>query len=114
MRAPFLPQPKPKHKRRVPTQKQRNAFSQTVRAQIRSRDGEICNECLSKKATQIHHVCPRSRGGRGVATNGLPLCHECHRSIHDNATLMNKWQEIYEQRYGPDYYKDEWDVLDSD
>lgn len=110
MRAPFLPQPKPRHKRRVPTQKQRNDFRPIIRAEISKRDGDVCNECYTKKATQIHHVWPRSRGGRGVVTNGLPLCNDCHTEIHAHFTLMLKWQEIYEQRYGPDYYKDEWDL----
>lgn len=110
MRAAFLPVPKPSYKRRKPTRKQRNNFSSKIRLQILERDGEVCKECGHRKATQIHHVMPRSRGGRGVETNGLPLCHECHTQIHMNAELMTKWQEIYEQRYGLDYFKDEWDT----
>nr|BDD46679.1 hypothetical protein 19 [Bacillales bacterium] len=109
MELPHHPVPKPSFKRRKPKRSKRNDFSPSVRKQIRSRDGELCRVCEAERANQIHHVYPRSRGGRGVYTNGLSICNVCHAEIHADNELMKDWQEIFEQRYGSDYYKDQWD-----
>jgi 5-methylcytosine-specific restriction endonuclease McrA len=105
----FHPVPKPSFKRRVPTPAKRNEFSTTVRHKIDKRDGKYCQECGDPNAPEMHHVMPRGRGGRGVETNGMRMCTPCHDLIHEDAELMKKWQGIYEWRFGPDYYKDEWD-----
>lgn len=101
--------PKNPYKRRKPTRKKRNNFSREVRKQIYERDNGLCQECGSR-GTEIHHVKFRSQGGRGVVTNGLLLCADCHRKIHKIRKFAKKWQEIFEDRYGSDYYKDEWDL----
>lgn len=100
--------PKPTFKRSKPTRKQRNNFSREVREQIYERDEGKCQECF-RIGTEIHHVKFRSQGGRGVVTNGLLLCADCHRKVHQVRKFARKWQEIFEERYGIDYYKDEWD-----
>jgi len=102
------PVPKPVHRRRVPKQAKRNEFSKKVRDQIIERDQGKCRNC-GGIGTEIHHVVFRSQGGRGVFTNGLLVCHHCHRRIHDHKILANKWKFLFEQEYGPDYYKDKWD-----
>lgn len=99
--------PKPNHKRRSPKRSKRNEFSASVRKQIIERD-KVCKGC-GGKGEQIHHVKPRSQSGRGVYTNGLLLCNECHRLFHDRPSLIKVWQKIFEDKYGPDYYQDEWD-----
>lgn len=104
----FNPVPKPKHKRRVPKQAKRNEFKENVRKRIFERDNGICQEC-GRRGEEIHHVVFRSRGGRGVFTNGLTLCNSCHRRIHLNNDLANKWIGRFKRRYGNDFYKDEWD-----
>ena len=103
------PVPKPIRKRRKPTRKQRNNFSQKARQEIYERDEGKCQECF-RLGTEIHHVKFRSQGGRGVVTNGLLLCSDCHRKVHQVRKFARKWQEIFEERYGSDYYKDEWDL----
>ena len=102
------PVPKPVRKRSKPTRRQRNNFSQKVRQQIYERDNGLCQECGSR-GTEIHHVKFRSKGGRGVYSNGVLLCHSCHRKVHDNRELALQWQKHFESMYGKDYYKDEWD-----
>lgn len=109
----FNPVARPDHKRRIPTQKQRNDFSETVRKKIKKRDKNKCKVCHNPNAYQIHHVKPKggSVSGRGVYQNGMLICDYCHERMHDKNKpyLLLQWQEIYEQRYGPDYFRDEWD-----
>lgn len=100
--------PKPNHKRRVPKQKQRNDFNPKVRKQIMNDQNNTCQSC-GNKATQIHHVMPRGRSGRGVYTNGMAICNRCHTNIHKDNTLLDYWIFTYKQKYGKDFYKDEWD-----
>lgn len=102
------PVPKPNFKRRVPKRSERGKFSRAVRAQIADRDNGLCQMCLSK-GTEIHHVFFKSRGGRGVFTNGVTLCQPCHRKVHDNGELTDYWIDVFTDRYGPSFYKDEWD-----
>lgn len=92
-----------------PKMKTRMNFSESVRKQVRSRSNEVCEYCHSQRATQYHHVFPRSRRGRGIYTNCAHLCFRCHRYLHDNPTLLNQLIEQYEQKYGKNFYKDEWD-----
>ena len=35
-------------------------------------------------STDAHHILPRSQGGEDVWSNGLGLCREHHRYVHDN------------------------------
>ena len=104
----FNPVPKPKHKRRKPTRAQRNAFPKKVRDRIMEENNHCCQSC-GRRATQIHHVQPRSRSGRGVYTNGMAICNDCHTKIHQDNEMMRFWQQLYETEYGKDYYKDEYD-----
>lgn len=104
----FNPVPKPQHKRRVPKQSKRNEFSAKVRKRIMKDENDCCQSC-GNKATQIHHVMPRGRGGRGVYTNGMATCSNCHDRIHKDNTLLEYWIFLYERKYGEGFYKDEWD-----
>ena len=100
--------PKVTYKRRKPTRRKRNAFSNKVKQQIYERDNGLCQQC-GALGTEIHHVKFRSQGGRGVYSNGVLLCRSCHRKVHDNRELALQWQKHFESMYGKDYYKDEWD-----
>lgn len=105
----MFPVPKPQHNRRAPKQSSRNNFNKSVRDAVYERDNGLCQMCMSK-GTEIHHVVFKSRGGRGVATNGLTLCQHCHRKVHMNAELTDYWIEVYADRYGPGFWKDEYDL----
>lgn len=101
--------PKPKFKRRVPLAGKRSEFPQKVREQIKRRDNYECQMCGTPYGLEIHHVVERSRGGRGVLTNGVTLCWKCHQNVQTHQKLIEEWQKKFEARYGPGYYRDEWD-----
>lgn len=105
----FNPIPKPVHRRRVPKRGERGKFDAKTRQKIWERDNGLCQMCFSP-GTEIHHVKFRSQGGRGVFTNGLTLCQSCHRKVHDDRELAEYWISVFVDRYGADFYKDEYDV----
>lgn len=107
-RLPFLPQPKPNHKRRKPKKGNRGKFTKDTREKIIERFNGQCAEC-GAKGIHIHHIKFKSEGGRGVETNGVLVCNQCHRKIHDNRELAEKWMKWAEVQHGKDYYKDIWD-----
>lgn len=101
------PAPKPSHKRRIPKQSERNNFNEKTRKQVDARSKGICEYCHCRVATERHHVMPKARGGRGLYTNAIHLCDTCHD--HNNNDLLDTYIEIYTQKYGINFYKDEWD-----
>lgn len=102
--------PKPNHKRRSPQTRTRNNFSEAVRKQIYERDEGTCQQCKYRRGEEVHHVRFKSQGGRGVVTNGVLLCHHCHTICHRTYAMAEFWQKEFISRYGPDYYKDQWDL----
>lgn len=100
--------PKPSFKRRAPKKSKRGNFSKKVREQIQERDSGQCQQC-GQPGHEIHHVKFKSQSGRGVYTNGLTVCSGCHRQIHDNNLLAQKWRNYFKDRYGPEYFKDGYD-----
>lgn len=46
--------------------------------------------CRRTKRLEAHHIKPRSRGGKHEAANGLALCSEHHRAIHDHS--LKDWR----------------------
>jgi 5-methylcytosine-specific restriction endonuclease McrA len=108
----FNPQPKnTKHIRIKPKLTVRTKFSPSVRKKIKVRDKGCCQQCGDPHAREIHHVklVGRKGEGKGVYSNGLLVCNACHRKIHDDPLLLQRWQLRFEQKYGKDYYKDVWD-----
>lgn|SRR5690625_925462 len=103
------PVPKPNHSRRVPKRSARNSFSKSTRNAIYERDNGQCQMC-GGIGTEIHHVVFRSQGGRGVETNGLTLCRSCHRRVHDDVELAEYWVDVFADKYGPNFYKDRYDL----
>lgn len=103
----FTPVPKPNHNRRVRKKKDRGEFPPDVRERIvRDQNGQ-CQIC-GRPTTYIHHIKPRGRGGRGVYTNGLLVCNNCHNpKIHDRPGGVEYWISVWESKHGPDFWKDE-------
>jgi len=101
--------PKPQHKRRVPKRGKRGQFPRVVREAIVDRDNGLCQMCFAK-GEEIHHIKYRSQGGRGVFTNGLLLCHLCHRKAHDEPEISEYWMNVFVDRYGENFFKDGWDL----
>ena len=46
------------------------------------RDEFTCQLCGSHRQLQIHHICPRSKGGDNSEGNLLTLCRDCHTAVH--------------------------------
>lgn len=100
--------PKPKFKRRKPKRGKRGEFSKDTRNAIYERDGGLCQVCMMQ-GEEIHHTFFKSQGGRGVYTNGILLCRHCHTMAHRHYDLAEELRSRMQQRYGDDYFMDEYD-----
>ena len=49
---------------------------------IKVRDGYHCQMCGGREVITIHHIIPRSWGGRDEVDNLVVLCWECHQNTH--------------------------------
>ena len=103
------PVPKPSHNRRVKKRGDRSKFSKMVRDEIKKKYDNKCAMCF-KQACHVHHVMPRSRGGRNVITNGLLLCNSCHKEVHADDRLLRNWIEQFRKEYGPLFFMDKEDL----
>jgi hypothetical protein len=101
--------PKPSHSRKVKKKGDRGKFSKMVRDEIKKHFDDTCQEC-GGKGLHIHHVCFRSQSGRGVFSNGLLLCNNCHKRIHLDNDRALYWREVFKKQYGPLYYMDKEDL----
>jgi len=45
---------------------------------VRSRDNWECQACTSYANLTVHHIKPRSEGGKDIMKNLTTLCRECH------------------------------------
>lgn len=106
----FRPIPKPSHSRRVKKRGERSKFSKMVRDQVKEDYNNQCANC-SKRAYHVHHVYPRSRGGRNVITNALLLCNDCHKQVHADNDILMYWIEEFKKKYGRNFYRDKEDLI---
>ena len=103
------------HNRRIPHWKERGEFSRQTKNEIKRIWGEYCFVCGSPNIS-IHHVYEKgySKGGRGVKTNGLPLCMLHHtdqnHGIHHDRILYNKVRQMFIEKFGEYYYCDKYDL----
>ena len=56
----------------------------------------LCEAC-GKKATDIHHLVPRSLGGQDTIINLCALCRSCHNRVHDggDTNFNNQLKELH-------------------
>lgn len=101
--------PKPSHNRKAPKRGKRSEFPKKVKDEVFEKNGGLCEICGHRPISDFHHVKNRSQGGRGVITNCSGLCHGCHHVVTVNIPAQVALQKAYIERYGEDYYKDEWD-----
>ena len=103
------------HNRRIPHWKERGEFSRKTKNDIFRIWGEYCFVCGSPNVS-CHHVYEKGfgKGGRGVKTNGLPLCPLHHtdqnHGIHHDREFYNKVREMFIKKFGPRYYQDKYDL----
>jgi len=103
--------PKKTHKRWKPKHSSRNEFSNKTRQEIWDRENGMC-QCCGGRGEEIHHSRFKSQQGRGVYSNGILLCHNCHEQTHQSREMADYWREWCLERWGDDYYKDIYDKLD--
>lgn len=101
--------PKPKHKRRVPTQKQRNAISKEQYQLALDWFGDSCSICNSKPI-ELHHIRYRSAGGRGGYRNLIPLCKHHHDKAHKDAGFSQSLHQERVEAFGEYFYMDAHDL----
>lgn len=55
-----------------------------LRQRVLKRDGKLCQACLSREATQVHHLTYRlyDKLGYSAAFECVAICHHCHGKIH--------------------------------
>ena len=63
---------------------------------VKYRDSYKCVKCGSDDNLEVHHILPRSKGGRDNPRNMVTLCRNCHQEIHRDQKLFNKWKKKFE------------------
>jgi len=64
----------------------------------------LCETCQSERATDIHHIIPRSKFGskrkaeQDHVSNLVALCRVCHNLAHDGKITKEQLQEIVSKR----------------
>ena len=55
-----------------------------MRNLVLDRDGHLCQACLCREASEVHHTSYTlyNRLGRSAAFELVAICHECHAKIH--------------------------------
>jgi len=66
-------------------------ISTSTRRAVYARDGYACALCQSTKSFHVHHVLPRSLGGKSELSNLICLCHTCHAIAHGEYALNNQF-----------------------
>lgn len=103
------------HDRIIPHWKKRGEFSNQTRIDILNTWGEYCFVCGDPNYS-IHHVYEKGfgKGGRGVKTNGIPLCRVHHTDspsgIHHDREFYERITEMFISRWGEHFYKDKYDL----
>lgn len=68
-----------------------------VKAFVRWRDGNICQQCKGKsgdKKIEVHHIKRRADGGTDNPSNLICLCHECHTKHHNGELKLKKFNVL--------------------
>lgn len=73
----------------------------TMRTLVLKRDENICQSCLSRKATQVHHLSYRlfKQIGYSAAFELVAICYECHNKIHPH--MAHAQHEMLSGLYNP-------------
>jgi 5-methylcytosine-specific restriction endonuclease McrA len=55
-----------------------------MRQRVLERDGGLCQSCLTRSATQVHHTSYDlyNQLGKSAAFELVAICHTCHAKIH--------------------------------
>lgn len=98
-----------KHHKRGSSRASRAKFLTKVVQQLKKEAHGRCQCGCGRADEETHHVMPRTRGGRGVISNGMRVAHECNQRMHSNEEELQHWISVYKDRFGPNFW---WDKLD--
>ena len=61
---------------------------------VYERDKHICKSCGKYPSSQVHHIIPRSEGGKDDLNNLITLCGRCHMLVSPvpDAVLLRLWK----------------------
>ena len=65
-----------------------------VKAFVRWRDGNLCQQCTGKsgdRRIEVHHIKRRADGGSDNPANLVCLCHSCHEKYHKGEIKLKKF-----------------------
>jgi len=79
-----FPKPEPRTLRDEAIQAEVKKALVALKRRVRKRDGGRCRVC-GQTGGDLHHLVPRSLGGRDSDTNCLLLCRKCHQLRHAGA-----------------------------
>lgn len=66
-----------------------------VKDAVFERDNRRCILCQSTSAMPNAHVVSRAQGGKGVETNIVTLCQNCHRVLDQSTHRKYLLQQVY-------------------
>jgi 5-methylcytosine-specific restriction endonuclease McrA len=76
-----IPKPRARVWDRIAKRLQRLREERACRLAVAQRDQGRCRIC-GRRGRQLHHVVPRSRGGRWLTSNLVTLCVDHHQMVH--------------------------------
>lgn len=90
-----------------PTIKKFNEEFAEIKVKIFNRDGWKCQWTSEKHwgELDVHHIIPRSLGGKNEKENLITVCRKCHDEIEllPYAIRVKKCQDILSEKYGYKY-----------
>ena len=54
-----------------------------------------CENCLTNRASDVHHLTFRSKGGKDEIKNLMALCRECHEYAHNNPEFNETLKKVH-------------------
>lgn len=70
-----------------------STVSKALRNIVAERDSYTCVLC-ENAYSDMHHVTPRSQGGRNNPYNLVSLCRACHMMLHRELPLIPYWEKM--------------------
>lgn len=93
----------------IPHRKKRSSISEKEYDKALQHYKNQCPETGSN-LVEMHHIVFRSQSGRGTWRNLVPLYPTFHKRCHTDREYADMWRKRHEQKFGPHYSKDKWDL----
>ncbi|WP_411376670.1 RNA-guided endonuclease IscB [Desulfurobacterium thermolithotrophum] len=62
---------------------QKRYEGKNFREKVLKKDNYTCQICGGRENLEAHHIIPKSKGGTNLVENGITLCKDCHRAVHE-------------------------------